>query len=597
MKSYIDFFETLKGEFIGSLKFKNKFIRLWGTTTVDGVKVLNSKFYISPGFTTQKVQSLLKHIGSEKDYNNASFKGTTSYYFWLNSSKADTISQDGLNDIIAMKINSYCSIGEKITINLNFSNNDDYNYFKNFTKQQIFDYVSNDYDAMYNTLDNYAVGETLLTSTIGSYILFDKGQHFDITILNASISAVSTKVRINMFDDYYTTVYKAGISLEVQAVRKSSITGSANIVTHIVDEALEYSVEATRLQQLLESNTNESTTSDSIWIKSRTGKTDDIWYKGNMRLSFLNDGSISTKEKIRILMSSFDTGYTQKKTKWYKKILGPVLVIIAIALAIVTAGAGAPLSSVLMSIAVNVGLATLTMTALSAYWAKHGDPAASQYMGRWIKIGSIVSAVAGIASITLNIARQAATNAAMATASEAAAASATGTATATASYLGQSATVTASASSVGTTTVIGAGTTSGLSASVGFADFVSAGWDSIYGSIAGSAMNTISSGLKLIRFLTNNRFQSQAKSLQSEINAKTEQYDKAQLELEEMNDKEVNIAVEDIKWYTDGLKIQSQVYDVDYLYGGTKFNIGRPSFCTGKGSNIISNDLYDVNKI
>ena len=597
MKSYIDFFETLKGEFIGSLKFKNKFIRLWGITTVDGVEVLNGKFYISPGFTAQKVQSLLKHIGADKDYNSASFEGTTSYYFWLNSSKADTISQDGLNDIIATKINSYCAVGEKITINLNFSNNDDYNYFKNFTKQQIFDYVTNDYDVMYNTLDNYAVGETLLTSTIGSYILFDNGQHFDITILNASVSAVPTKVRINIFDDYYTTVYKAGISLEVQAVRMSSITGSANIVTHIVDEALEYSVEATKLQQLLESDTNESTTSDSIWIKSRKGKTDDIWYNGSMRLSFLNNGSISTKEKIRILMSSFDTGYTQKKTKWYKKLLGPVLIIIAIALAVVTAGAGAPLSSVLMSIAVNFGLATLTMTALSAYWGKHGDPNAAQYMGKWIKVGGIISAVAGIASIALNIARQAAINSAITTATEAAATSATGTATATASYLGQSATVTASASSVGTTTLIGSGAASGLSASVGFSDFVSAGWDSIYGSIAGSTMNTISSGLKLIRFFTDMRFQSQAKSLQSEINAKTEQYDKAQLELEEMNDKEVNIAVEDIKWYTDGLKIQSQVYDVDYLYGGTKFNIGRPSFCTGRGINIISNDVYDVNKI
>ena len=41
MKSYIDFFETLKGEFVGSLKFKNKFVRLWGITTVDGEKVLN----------------------------------------------------------------------------------------------------------------------------------------------------------------------------------------------------------------------------------------------------------------------------------------------------------------------------------------------------------------------------------------------------------------------------------------------------------------------------------------------------------------------------------------------------------------------------
>ena len=101
----------------------------------------------------------------------------------------------------------------------------------------------------------------------------------------------------------------------------------------------------------------------------------------------------------------------------------------------------------------------------------------------------------------------------------------------------------------------------------------------------------------MVRFFTNMRFQSQAKSLQSEINAKTEQNDKASKELEEMNDKEVNIAVEDIKLYTDGLKIQSQRYDVDYLYGGTIHNIGRPSFITGRGSNIISNDIYDTNKI
>ena len=101
----------------------------------------------------------------------------------------------------------------------------------------------------------------------------------------------------------------------------------------------------------------------------------------------------------------------------------------------------------------------------------------------------------------------------------------------------------------------------------------------------------------MIRFFTNMRFQSQAKSLQSEINAKTEQNDKAEKELEELNDKEVNIAVQDIKWYTDELKLQSQRYDVDYLYGGTRYNIGRPSFITGRGSNIISNDVFDVNKI
>ena len=600
MKSYIDFFETLKGEFIGSLKFKNKFVRLWGTTTIDGIKVLKNRFYISPGFGTKNVNSLLKHLGSLKSFTASSFEGTTSYYFWINSSKADTLSQENLNDIIASKINEYCDVGEKLKINLNFSNAGDYNYFKNFTKQQIFDYVNNDYDAMYNTLDNYAVGETLLTTTIGTYILFDGNQHFNVEAISGTVSAIATKVKLNIWDNNEVTVYKAGLSLEIQATRKDNVTGSANIVTHIVDEANEE--HKTTLQQLLESETNESTTSGSIWKRNRaTGKTDDIWYKGNMRLSFLDSSSIKTKEKIKILISALDTGYTLPKTKWWKKVLGPLLIIIAIVVTVLTAGAGAGIGALLTSLAINVGIATLTMTALSIYWGKHGDPGAAQYIGKWIKVGSIISAVAGISSIIANIARNAALQTATTAATETAISSG-GTATVTATSLGQTATVTATAevTAYGTTTTIVEGGTGALmseTVSVGLGDFVSAGWDSIYSGMTSSWQSVASSGLKMVRFFTNMRFQSQAKSLQSEINSKTEQNDKAEKELEEMNDKEVNIAVEDIKWYTDGLKIQSQRYDVDYLYGGTRHNIGRPSFITGRGSNIISNDVFDVNKI
>ncbi len=595
MKSYIDFFETLKGEFIGSLKFKNKFVRLWGTQTVDGIEVLNNRFVIYPGMESQKVQSFLKHIGSLDSMKNNDFGNVVNYYFWINSSKADTLSQENLNDIIASKINEYCDVGEKLTINLNFSNAGDYDYFKNFTKQDIYNYIVADYDAMYNTLDNYAVGETLLTTTIGTYILFDNGQHFNVEVTSGTVSAIATKVRLNLWDDEYTTVYKAGLSLEIQAIRKDNITGSANIVTHIVDEADEE--HRTTLQQLLESETNESTTSGSIWKKNRTGKTDDIWYKGKMRLSFLDSNSIKTKEKIKILISALDTGYTLPKTKWYKKILGPVLIIIAIVVAIVFPPAG----GILIGIAINVGVATLVMTGLSVYWGKHGDPAAAQYMGKWIKIGSIISAVAGVAAIVTNIARQAAVQAATTAATEAATASG-GIATVTATSLGQTATITATAevTAYGTTTTIVEGGTGALmseTVSVGLSDFVSAGWDSIAGSMTSSWQSMASTGLKMIRFFTNIRFQTQAKSLQSEINAKTEQNDKASRELEDMNDKEVNIAVEDIKWYTSPLKLESQRYDVDYLYGGTKFNIGRPSFITGRGSNIISNDVFDVNKI
>ena len=598
MKSYIDFFETLKGEFIGSLKFKNKFIRLWGITTIDGVEVLNPRFYLNPGFESKHVQSLLKHIGALKQFNSTSFRGTTSYYFYLNATKADTLSQENLNDIIASKINSYSSVGEKLIINLNFNSNISRDYFNGFTKQQIFDFVNNDYDTAYNTLDNYSVGDTLLISTIGTYILFDNNQHFTITLLDAVINSYPYREKLNSWNDEYTTVYKAGISLKIQAVRNTNVIGTSNIVTHVVDETNEF--QKTKLQQLLESDTNEST-SGSAWIKKRTKKTDDIWHNGNMRISFLNDNSISTKDKLKILISAIDTGYTTPKTKWWKKILGPVLIVLAIVIAVVTVGTGAPISTMLTAIAIAVGAATLTMTALSMYWGKHGDPGAAQYMGRWIKVGQIISVVAGLTAITINIARNAALQAATTSATETA--TATGTsATVTATSLGQTVTVTATVEvgAYGTTTAIVEGGTGALvsqTVSVGIGDFISAGWDSVYSGVAGSFQSAVSSGLKMVRFFTNMRFQSQAKSLQSEINSLTEQRDKSNKELEELNDKEVNIAVEDIKWYTSPLKLESQRYDVDYLYGGTRMNICRPSFITAKGLNIISNDIYDTNKI
>ena len=241
------------------------------------------------------------------------------------------------------------------------------------------------------------------------------------------------------------------------------------------------------------------------------------------------------------------------------------------------------------------------MVAIQYYWASQGDAAAAQYIGRWITIGQIISAAAGITAITMNIARQAALNTATTAATETAVATGE-TSTVTATSMGQTVTVTATptVSAYGTTTVItegGTGALAGQTASVGLGDFVSAGWDSMYSGMTSSWQSVVSTGLKMVRFFTNMRFQSQAKSLQSEINAKTEQNDKAEKELEELNDKEVNIALEDIKWYSSPLKLESQRYDVDYLYGGTRHNIGRPSFCTGRGSNIISNDVFDVNKI
>ena len=568
-KSYIDFFETFKGEFLATTRFKNKFIRLWGTEYVDGIEVLNDKFVVYPNTSSQSVQRFLKLINAQSQINDAKFEGVTSYYFWLNSSKADTLSQDNIEDIIVSKINAYCSIGEELQFTLTFSSNKDYNYFKGFTKTQIFNYITNDYDTSYNTLENYAIGDTLLTNVIGSYILFDNNEHFNTALVDAAVVAVpyrENKISAN-------TRYKASIVIKLKTKRISNVLSSSSLITHIIDESNE--ANRTALQQFLESDTNETVSNESIWIKDRKGKTDFAWYKGRLRVSFLNDKSIKTKDRVKILLSSLDTGYTQKKAKWWQKVLGPVLIVIAIVLAVVTVGGG--IGVVLTAISLSTGIAALAMTLLQVHFAKHGQAEAASYMGRWAKIAGIISTVTGIASIINNLTRKFATEAFVQEAVKQGA---------------QEATVRSAAALMSTAELASANAALGASVNVGVIGTVVK--EIVFSSVTSGWQSMVSTAMKVVKFAVDMLGKMKAKSMNSEINSLTEARDKVAEELEDMNDKELHIGIENIKWYTDELRIDNLQFEVDYLYEGTQMNIGRPSFYTARGLNVISDDVYKV---
>lgn len=565
-KSYIDFFETFKGEFLATTRFKNKFIRLLGTEYVDGIEVLKDKFVVYPNTSSQSVQRFLKLINAQSQINSAKFEGVTSYYFWLNSSKADTLSQDNIEDIIASKINAYCSIGEELQFTLTFSSNKDYNYFKGFTKTQIFNYITNDYDTAYNTLENYAIGDTLLTNVIGSYILFDNNEHFNTTLVDAAVVAVPYKEN----NISANTRYKASIVIKLKTKRTSNVLSSSSLITNIIDESNE--ANRTALQQFLESDTNETVSNESIWIKARKGKTDFIWYNGRLRVSFLNDKSIKTKDRVKVLLSSLDTGYTQKKAKWWQKLLGPVLIVIAIVIAVVTAGAGA-----LTAIAIATGVAALTMTLLQVYFAKHGQGGAASYMGRWVKISSIISTITGIAGMLNNLARKFATEAFVQEAVKQGA---------------QETAVRSAAALMSTAELASANAALGASINIGVVGTVVK--EIVFSSVTSGWQSMVSTAMKVVKFATDIIGKMKAKSMNSEINSLTEARDKVAEELEDINDKELHIGIENIKWYTDELRSDNLQFEVDYLYEGTQMNVGRPSFYTAKGLNIISDDVYKV---
>ena len=570
-KSYIDFFETFKGEFLATTRFKNKFIRLWGTEYVDGVEVLKDKFVVYPNTSSQSVQRFLKLINAQEQINSAKFEGVTSYYFWLNSSKADTLSQDNIEDVIASKINAYCSIGEELQFTLTFSSNEDYNYFKGFTKTQVFNYITNDYDTSYNKLENYAIGDTLLTNVIGSYILFDNNEHFNTTLVDAAVVAVP--YRENNISA--NTRYKASIVIKLKTKRISNVLSSSSLITHIIDESNE--ANRTALQQFLESDTNETVSNESIWIKSRKSTTDFAWYKGQLRVSFLNDKSLKTKDRVKILLSALDTGYTQKKAKWWQELLGPVLIVIAIVIAVVTAGWGAPISAYLTAIAVATGIAALTMTLLQVYFAKHGQAGAASYMGRWVKISSIISTVTGIAGMLNNLARKFATEAFVQEAVKQGA---------------QETAVRSAAALMSTAELASANAAIGASVNVGVIGTVVK--EIVFSSVTSGWQSMVSTAMKVAKFAVDMLGKMKAKSMNSEINSLTEARDKVSEELEDMNDKELHIGIENIKWYTDELRSDNLQFEVDYLYEGTQMNIGRPSFYTARGLNVISDDVYKV---
>ena len=92
----------------------------------------------------------------------------------------------------------------------------------------------------------------------------------------------------------------------------------------------------------------------------------------------------------------------------------------------------------------------------------------------------------------------------------------------------------------------------------------------------------VSIGRKVAEYAMDQRIDTAAKEL-GDATALAEQ---SREELIELTDKEMHIAVEDIKYYTSPLKLDNLPFEVDYLYEGTKYNIRRPSFVP-TGLNII----------
>ena len=570
MKSYIDFFETYKGELLGTKKFRNKFIRLWGTETIDGVKVMKSRFTVYPGYLNKnadgtytdeakKIQSFCKMLGSWSQIKESNFNAIAGYYFYLNPDKDDT--SELSKELLAEKVDLFCPKDEWQECTINYIDQTDPTKFDGWSKEQILAYIDNDYANIFSMGNGFIIEDDIDKLVIGKYVLFDDGTEFAVEVVSSSRTAIQNTPGNEFTKGRTKNLYYTGLNVVIRYKRiVDDIDPDGLFMRTLLGESDE--TQKGRINQL----TKFSVSGFGI---TKSTKTDEVWYKDQLRYSAVIASGVKTKVAVETVLSVLDSGTIKKKVKWYKKILGFVLIIIAIALTLIP-GTQAAAGGLWAALAIYMGTAVLIMTLLQAQWAK-SNGAAAEYMGRWIKIANIVSMVAGLAALYTALAKQALAQAL------------------TTELVKQGATQAAAQSAVAAMTEVAvASTSASLGVTATASSFVTAAGNMLMNSFKSIGMKVAGKVIEM-----------RQASMEADLKNTTAQYEESQEALADTLDKNMNIGVEDIKLCADLSKQANARYDFNAPYEAESAtvhigNICKASFYNGARMNLRAEDLLQI---
>lgn len=544
MKEYIDFQATLQAELSAKLRLASRLKRMWGTHVENGVEVYNEQFTIWPGTDTENVKQVLKLFGMKaSDINNQSKDGITRLYLKFNPSKVDTTLYS--KDALATMLETDVPFGQTREFLYTYTDRSDPHKFVGWTSQQIQDYVLANINAV--SVEGIASTEDLtvdnIDNHIGGYILMDTSGDFSKTLVSANVVAVSSTSN----DNGVTDSYVSGIQLRYKYSRVHYLNRNSAIVTAMYNDLTNVRV-------------SQDASVRSVGLRGylgTAGKTDTIWYNGKIRTA--SSHLLNKHNYANLIFGSLDTGYDQKKSKGWLKILAIVIVVVVTYLtwnpeAGLAAGAAVTATSTLTAIAVTATAVTLALTVYSMILNKYGETGTAEYMGRWIKVTGIVAMVAGVTA-AINSLMQAA-------AKEAIAEGATTAAEGSAAAEAMSSSITVDGMVVDTSNIT-------------------------IGNVYDGAVNMVSKSIESSSWLSklsmatkvvNPVMEWREGNKQKELTSMSEECKKQQELLVEEYDKNLHIGLEDIKLYTKPLTMANVQFETDYLYEPTKFNICRTSF-------------------
>ena len=557
MKPYVDLFSSYKSLFIASHRLKNRFKKYWGTTTIGNVEVFNKTLTVWPNTDSRpNAVAILRMFKAYSSIKHGNFKGIESFYLKLNPAKFDNY-EDISKEVIANHLNQLLP-DKDFKFNINYYDPTNPNKFANWSSTQVKNWFLDNKDKIRSSSYIESSADTKVIDTISYYLLFDDNNRFDLQIVRAAVVPTPDKEVY-----YYSNLpiysrsiysYKTNITLEFKAKQISKLQDTDTIIDMMVKES--DPIRKNKITELFSLDQDEPVTNESVTdtdlsiggiLKNRTdigsNKTDTLWYKGHLRAAVLDSNYLNRDKFAKVLQGAMDTGYKKKHASFWKKLVSIVAVVASFIFAVPTGGLSV---ATLGAFAVNLGVAALVLTGLQFALVRMGQIGWATYFGYIIQVFNVTTTITGITAFIQNLA----------------------------SYLAKSTTkslIDAAVAKVkeSVAEVATAATKLAKEVSVGnVLDFF------------GTKIVTI--GEKVVSKVIDMR----VKSKKSDLSTLQRKVNQSNEELADISAKEMHLGVEDIKWYTEPLKLDHTIYEVDYLYEGTIMNIGRPSFVP-YGLNVI----------
>ena len=533
MKPYIDMFLTVQNEFLTSRKMKSRLLKHWGTTTIDGVPVFVNMFIVwhkgIPGLAdTQSRSKILTMFGAKRAIKEATYEGLDYYYLYFNQMK--WVQPTSLSsDLLCNKINSFIPLDKPFDVSLNVTESTKENLYSGWSPSQIETYMRDNWSTLIDQVYLEAKVDGISEQVVGTYVLFDTEKIFEVKVKDATVvgSPVYSEEGIGFrkTKERMITGYTTSLSLDMTVTRKKNITPTSVMYKKMMKEKNQTRTNA--LAYLESSDRNYKSVADLLSKPTSSGKTDEIWYKGCIRVAAADSNYLRRNKFTKLIGNTLDTGYKVTEQKKKGGFLGAIISVVVIVIAIVMAPWTGGMSLALLSaLAVNLGIAALVLTALSMVMSEAGYQGAASFMGKVAMVAGIISTIAGIGAALQTMVRTAAQAVTQQTLMQ------------TVQQVGKWA-----------------------------MEQVTKSWVKTL-SMVGQVINKISSMAH----------SNKVDKLESRLGAKQGEVLQQEQELADIADKEYHIGVEDIKMYSRPLSDDNLQFEVDYLYEGTKMNIGRPSF-------------------